>query len=353
MRVDLPVRIRAVMGLIGVTLLLGMAVVVVNYGNGYYDSGYELVARFTSASQGLYEGSDVKVRGVNVGTVESIELDAEGRALVRMNIKDGFDVARTAEVSIEPLSIFGPKFLNLRLGDDELSGPFFAAGDVITNTVTAIEFTLVLGDASDLLEHIEPGDVSTVIHTVAEGIGGLGGEFGETLDHLTTLVDVAERNLPQGRQFLADLALVATTLGEHADEIATGVRRAHDVLPVINERPDEIGLLLDDVSRLSNTLGAILDINADVVDSTLIGLAEVADLLHRRQGDVVALVQTLDIFFGGLADILRVPNQPTTPLAGALVGGLPEDLCQLFPALPCLLGPVPTGTMSIVPGASS
>lgn len=265
-----------------------------------------------------------------------------------MTIDDDVEVARTSQVSIEPLSIFGPKFLNLRLGEGELTGPYFEAGETITDTVTAVEFTLVLGDASDLLEHIEPGDVTTVIHTVAEGIGGLGEEFGATIDDLTTLVDVAEANLPQTRQFLADLALVSQTLADHADELLATGQSLHLALPVVNARADEVGLLLDEVSRVSDTLGAILDTNADVVDGTLIGLAEVADLLHRRQDDVVELVRTLDIFFGSLADILRLDNEPITPLAGALIGGLPNDLCEVFPVLPCAASPASRGTAAPV-----
>jgi phospholipid/cholesterol/gamma-HCH transport system substrate-binding protein len=279
----------------------------------------------------------VKVRGVNVGSVESITLDDAGHALITMTIDDGVEIARTAQISIEPLSIFGPKFLNVVQGEGENGDDAFAAGETITDTIEAVEFTLVLGDASDLLEAIEPADVATVISTLAEGMGGLGDEFGETIDDLDVLVGIAAEHLPQTRQFLTDLALVSQTLADHSDELLATGRSLHEFLPVVNEHSDDIGALLDDVSQLSNTLGAILDTNADVVDSTLVGLAEVADLLHRRQGDVIDLVNTLDIFFGTLADIIRIPNQPTSPLAGALIGALPEDLCQIFPALPCLL----------------
>ena len=335
MRIDLPVGLRAVMGLVGAALLSATAVVIVNFGTGYYDSGYRLTAVFASSSQGLYEDSDVKVRGVNVGKIEHIELDDQGRALVHMTIREGFQVADTAHVSIEPLSVFGPKFLNLRLGEGELSGPFLADGDRITNTEVAPEFTLVLGDASDLLEHIEPGDVSTVIHTVAEGVGGLGDELGEMIDDIDSLADLVEADLPQARQFLADLALVSQTLADHSDELVAASGSLHQALPVLNSRPDQLRLLLDDVSRLSTSLSSILNDNADALDLAVVSLAPVVDLLHRRQGDVVTLVRTLDIFFGSLADILRLDNQPTTPIAGALIGGLPGDVCEIFPALPC------------------
>lgn len=338
MKIEVPVRLRALIALCGVVFLLGAAVVVINYGNGHYEAGYPLVARFAASSQGLYEGSDVKVRGVNVGTVERIELDDEGRALITMQIDPGVEIARTTQASIEPLSIFGPKFVNLRQGDDELTGPYFAEGETITDTRNAPEFTLVLGDASDLLEYVEPSDVTTVIHTLAQSFAGLGDTFGDTFDRIATIVDIAEANTPEFQQFLGDLALLSTTLAEHAPNIVAGAESLHEALPALNDRSDELGLLLDDIAEVSGTLSTILDENADAIGTNLVNLEPVADLLERRQGDVIQLVQTLDIFFSTLTEVIRIPNEPLTPLAGALVGQAPSDVCQLLPALPCLLG---------------
>ncbi len=73
-------------------MLVALFVVVfVQYGRGYYEGGYEVSATFPSSSQGLFTdgGSDVKVRGLNVGTVRSIELLDDGTARITLHLKDG------------------------------------------------------------------------------------------------------------------------------------------------------------------------------------------------------------------------------------------------------------------------
>src|SRR3546814_5192917 len=58
---------------------------------GAYDGGYELRGTFAAAGQGLLSGSDVRIRGVNVGEVSNIRL-VDNRALIRIRIEDGTQI---------------------------------------------------------------------------------------------------------------------------------------------------------------------------------------------------------------------------------------------------------------------
>ena len=65
----------------------------IKFSFGAFDAGYQLKASFAAAGQGLVPNSDVKIRGVNVGKVDKVEL-IDGRALVTMGISDGEKRAR-------------------------------------------------------------------------------------------------------------------------------------------------------------------------------------------------------------------------------------------------------------------
>ena len=84
-------RRNIISGLCALVLVSGAATIGVKYSFGAFDDGYDLVADFAAAGQGLVEGSDVKMRGLDVGHVQSIELH-EGRARVTMFIDDGNDI---------------------------------------------------------------------------------------------------------------------------------------------------------------------------------------------------------------------------------------------------------------------
>ena len=72
--------------------LVGATTVGVKCAFGAFDGGYELVADFDAAGQGLIEGSDVKVRGVNIGHVAVDRAASTAGPRVTMFIDDGDDV---------------------------------------------------------------------------------------------------------------------------------------------------------------------------------------------------------------------------------------------------------------------
>src|SRR5688572_12756146 len=83
---------QALLGTVGLVLLGVLGTFGVKYAFGAYDPGYDLSARFEGAGQNLDTESVVKFRGVDVGRVESIDLDDQDRALVRMQIEPDVNV---------------------------------------------------------------------------------------------------------------------------------------------------------------------------------------------------------------------------------------------------------------------
>ena len=67
-------------------------------------------------------GSDVKIRGVNVGEVASVQSGRQPGPL-RLRIEDGTEIPATLPGRHPPKTLFGEKFIDIIPGDDELSGP--------------------------------------------------------------------------------------------------------------------------------------------------------------------------------------------------------------------------------------
>src|SRR5258706_10402686 len=115
--------IRILTGFIAITTFIGVASIGIAAGNGSLTPKYHLFGKFSSAGQGLVVGSDVKIRGVNVGQVSSIRLDA-GRARVGMQLRKSEKVPATAAASIRAKTLFGEKVVAIDPGAGERAGPF-------------------------------------------------------------------------------------------------------------------------------------------------------------------------------------------------------------------------------------
>lgn len=339
MRMDLPLRFRIGFAVVGVVLLTAMALFAVKSGTGAFGDGYELTAVFDTSTQGLDDQSDVKIRGVNVGTVEAIELRDDGKAAIRMTIKRGVEIADTTVASIEPLSIFGPKYIRLEQGDHEREGPFLQPGGRIAETIGPVEFTEVLGNATRLLQAIDPDELVAVVQAVADGLGGLGPEIGQTIDGAKVLTDVVGRNLEQVEPFLRDLALVADTLAARGDELVSISDDLHQVLPELTGRNDAMTDLLRGFSQVSSDVADLLEGHEPAIDGLLVGLEQVVAVANAHRSQLPELLTMLDTFFSEIGGTIRVPA-PEAKTLGAMRGVFSQDPCVLLVGI---LGSCPEG----------
>lgn len=93
--------------------------------------GYDVKAVFAKVG-GLRPGSDVRISGINVGTVKQRILDPETyRAVVTLTIKAGVKVPVDTVAAIGSEGLFGDKYVLLRPGRSEKS---LAAGATIEKT---------------------------------------------------------------------------------------------------------------------------------------------------------------------------------------------------------------------------
>jgi phospholipid/cholesterol/gamma-HCH transport system substrate-binding protein len=105
------VRTAVVGGLAVVALVV--AIVLATAAGGSSSGGYHVYAIFDDAGN-LVSSENIKIDGVNVGTVGTVAPTPEGKVAVTLNIENpGFQDFRTdASCTIEPQALIGEKFVN-------------------------------------------------------------------------------------------------------------------------------------------------------------------------------------------------------------------------------------------------
>ena len=99
------------------------------------DNNYPIYARFQSVS-GLKQGSHVEIAGVKIGTIDSISLDKDKKAVVRMKINKGFVLTDDVIASVKTAGIIGEKYIKISPGgSDTLLKP----GEMITDTESVLD----------------------------------------------------------------------------------------------------------------------------------------------------------------------------------------------------------------------
>ncbi len=342
-------RFLTCLGVIVAVFASSVLVVVLAYGRGDFDGGYELSAVFPTSAQGLFTdgATEVKLRGVPVGTVRGVELLDDAQVRVTMRMDAGVPVPVTTEARIEPLSVFGPKFVNLIPGSAEQQGPFLSSGDQIGRASTGTDLTDVLAGATVLFGAVDPADLVTVFDAVSTGVAGLGDTIGGGIDDGAALVDVAHRNRDRVGPFLSDTAVLATTIESRSERLLLRIDDYTAVADLVANRGDELARLLDGVAHIATTADVLVEDLAVDFDITVRSLAVVLAGIHDDRELIPAAFDTVGAFFDMLGAGMRLPGPDGKKLT-ALKGFVTADVCLVFGV--CLLPD--GGIQALGPGAS-
>jgi phospholipid/cholesterol/gamma-HCH transport system substrate-binding protein len=312
-------------GAIVLILMASLTVFGVRASNGALRPRYQVVASFEAAGQGLLSKSDVKIRGVNIGSVKSVRL-RDGRALVRMDIDDDERVPVSSTATIRPKTLFGEKFVDIDPGPDEQRGPFLDDEQEITQTTGGFELEKVLSEAYPIVKAIDPEELATILAELSAAGDDLGPTVNRTIANFTKVAEQQNNRTAELAQFLDDLALLSETLESSSPTLVDTARDLNVALPELNARGPQLATTLDQAARLSADLADLLEANRPFLDKAVTEGGKTIQLLFDERGQIPGLVKGLRYFFEVLGSVGRIELGDGTRMAavkGILGGGSP------------------------------
>ena len=245
----------------------------------------------------LFEGSEVRVLGVNVGVVTAVV--PEGNSVrVEMEYAPEFTVPADAEAVIITPTVVTDRFVQLTPA--YTGGPKMADGADIAmeDTGVPVELDRVYSSLSDLSNALGPngvnadGSLDTLLSAGTKALKGQGANGNEMLtelsDAVTTLGDSSGELFGTVRQ----LELFITTLARNDQFVEAFIADLAGVSQQLSGERDELR------SALANLAGAVGQVerfvrdNKDIVESDVAALADVAGTLARENK---ALATILDV----------------------------------------------------------
>ncbi|GGV36207.1 hypothetical protein GCM10010182_70510 [Actinomadura cremea] len=336
--VDLTPRSRIRFGAIGATVLTACLVVSFLALRETHPGSIHLNAAFGRAGEGLTTDSDVRVRGVTVGQVSGVDLTEAGRAMVTLRIDPGVRVPAGAEVAIVPLSAFGPKYVDLRLGREEGRGPFLSDGGTIERTTDPQELTDVAEPAVELLKALGPQDLATIMGALNGGLGGRGEALGGLIDDSAKLLGVTSRRTDELGGIARDGGALAATAAEHGDEIGGVIDDLNTVLPSVTGDSEQFGRLLTGLNDSARTLDRILSADPRAPGRIIRSVDPAAGVLYGNRRHYPDLISSSGSILTQLAGIANIPGPHGTLLSRVTVHVESSNL--LCETLPGICGPV-------------
>jgi virulence factor Mce-like protein len=267
----------------------------------FFRAGTTAITTYFDKSVGVYEGTDVRVLGVKVGTVTKVEPLGD-QVRVDLRVDRGVDIPATAKaVQVAP-SVVADRYVQL--------APAYTGGEKMTsgttipleNTATPVEVDQLYSSIDQLSEALGPnganknGAVSDLVTTGADNLAGNGealnnsiaqlsgavdtlnsyrGDLFDTVKNLQTFVTALAQNDAQVRQFNTQLADLTSFLAGEREDLNQAVSQLSvtlgDVATFVRDNREKLTSDLDNLVPTSQTLA---DNKQNLVDTlTLLPLA--------------------------------------------------------------------------------
>jgi phospholipid/cholesterol/gamma-HCH transport system substrate-binding protein len=274
------------------------------------------VTAYFDRTVALYPGSEVKILGVTVGSVQSIDPQGD-RVRVVMSYESRYDVPADAKAVIISPAIVGDRYVQLTPA--YVSGPILADGAVL-----------------DLDRTAEPVELDAVYQSLDELSVALGPNGANRKGALNDLLAVAAENLDGNgatlHQTLHDVGLLTGTLSDNKDELFSTVSQLdrfvgmlarndtsirgfnHDLAQVSGVLADERHDLARTLDNLGTALGSVSDFvdqNGALLTQNIAGLTRVTRTLVKQRD---ALDQSLRVAPLALNNLFLAYNPRTGTL---------------------------------------
>lgn len=290
-------RANAIAGAIALLLIFGGIYLLALHLGGAFKTGREVKATFARAGQLLRNGSDVKMRGVLVGSVTGINIAPEtGKARITLLLDPAQEIPENIQAAIRAKTLFGEKYIDLI--PPRAPAGRLADGDEIpeSRTIPPIEVEQILEKGVPVLEAVDPEAFGASLHALAVALSGNEDEIRRANVQSLKLLSETERTLPNLERNLVHLKNFANALNSTDTDLLDALDGLVAVGEVIRDRPDEFRETVSGLVPLASDLGDILTARkTDLADLAGKGAA-VLDVVADRANTLPGTVGVLDDF---------------------------------------------------------
>ena len=277
------------------------------------------VIAYFANSNGIFPGDEVRILGVRVGKIETIEPQLH-RVKITFWYDDKYPVPVDAKAVIMSPAIVTARVI--QLSPAYTGGPQLPNNAEIPEERTAVpvewdDLRVQLERLSDMVQPTEPGGVSTlgsVVHTAATNLRGQGASIRETITELSQAISALGDHSSDAFSTLRNLSILVSALQDSGDLQRDLNENLASVSGLLVDDPDEVG---NAVSALNAALGDVRSVigeNRETLGTTSDKLASVSQALTQSLDDIK---QTLHLAPNELQNLMNTYQPAQATLGGA------------------------------------
>ncbi|MFC8047920.1 MCE family protein [Nocardia sp. NPDC057353] len=334
-----------------VALLLAVAGLSLALFAGRFQETVALTVEAPRSGLVLDPDAKVRVRGVEIGTVASVEsIGDTARLELRVDPERLELVPSNATVDIRSTTVFGAKYVNFVVPEDP-APTAMRPGTLLRAAAVTVEFDTLFQRLSRLLAAVDPAKLNATLTAIGQALDGRGAELGALLTRSDAYLAELNPSLPALERDLAATAQVTGLYADTAPDLLRTVDNATVTAATIAERSQGVDAMLLGLIGLSDTGTAVLGENEQALVESLALLRPTAELLYEYKPVLYCLVVGINNAMP-LAESLFGGNKPGASFFASFMYGAPAyQYPQDLPKVNATGGPNCSGVLDRVPNS--
>ena len=273
----------------------------------------------------VYEGSDVRVLGVPVGTVDSVTPQGT-EVVVTMSYDPEVKIPADAKAVIIAPSIVGDRFIQITPA--YTGGDVLASGEVlgVDRTSTPLELDDIYSSLDDLNVALGPngankdGALSDLLEVTAKNLAGQGASFNQTIGDFGDLSQTLDDNKDELFGSLTEVQAFVSTLAENDTTVRQFNQSLASVSDLLAGERQELVSSLDNLGTALGQVKDFVDTNQAVLGRDIGKLNRVAKVLVNQRDNLQEILAVAPLALNNLA--LTYNPQAGTLDTNANIGNL-------------------------------
>jgi phospholipid/cholesterol/gamma-HCH transport system substrate-binding protein len=268
----------------------------------------------------------VKMRGVEVGKVSSIETRPDGTAAIHLAMDPNqlHLIPSNVAVDIASQTVFGAKSVQLEAPPDP-SPQRLHAGQVIQSQHVVVEINTVFQQLVAVLDKIDPVKLNQTLGAISKAFNGRGEKLGKTISDFNAFLAKIEPSLPNLSRDIETAVPVFTAYADAAPDLIRTVESSTTISRSIVDEQQNLDAFLVSSIGLADIGNDVIGGNRQALADTLHVFRPTTDLLSRYH-------EALGCGLGGLVPFARsIPQFSSVLVSAAITMGVeryryPQDL---------------------------
>ncbi|QZT64740.1 MCE family protein [Mycolicibacterium austroafricanum] len=256
----------------GVTMVLLTAGLFVIFGEYRSGSTHRYSAVFTDSSS-LESGDSVRVAGIRIGTVRSVDLQTDNTVVVDFDADDNVRLTESTKVAVRYLNLVGDRYLELldAPGSTRIQQPGSRIG--AERTEPALNLDLLLGGLKPVIQGLNPDDVNALTSSLIQILQGQGGNL---------------------ESLFARTASFTNALADNGQTVERLIETLNETIGTVAADGEKFSGAVDQLEQLATGLAQDRDPIGDAITALDSGTASLAGLLTEARPPLAGTVDQLN-----------------------------------------------------------